>query len=409
MGIGAACVCGAAVLVLLVTSSLWFLFALLPETGKEARRIGYEDAALAFTGSRMREAVRKTIPVPEESITNVRSIVYQQDDRGETVIVIPRLSAQTTVRSRLDEDGWVSRRLGLIVIAYKSSGQGVNAQGVRPIRALGKVFQKVALQRLPLHPQAAFQLISSDSNGQSVAMYAQKNQGGIHGVISLQQGNFLPGTRGRTEGSYNSQETSFVSLQSDILSIIPNNFQAILETALAKDLGFQKTSPAILSDLLAIGPVTIAKRGEESAVGMFSEDSAIAERMNTWIAAEQSVRHPQRRAFALPDNTIGYEYIPGKVETSFSLNEGKNNCFPSRGYDEQVFLCGQGNAVVFADEEKIGDELVSFLQVAKRAWRGNIQGELLHAMGIEEGIKAIEYAGDENGIEVWIDRIVEGG
>lgn len=381
-----------------LTSSLWFFTALFPDDTGEVRRIGYIRNVLAFAGPEVEAVVEGSIPIPKEILQGFRTLAYQESDAGEVLVGVPKIQAQLAVSSQLQKESWSVHRMGMVLIAQKHPG-GYSG-GV--FEAMGDVLKKITLQRLPVHPAIVFQFIPDQGTGeQPVAIYVEKQQDNLHAVITTEEPLFSPGKSKVPEQNNTGQEVSFISLQTDVLARISKSFRAIIQSEIAKKLGFEKTNPDILGDLLAIGPMTIAKQGDALAIGIFSTDNTVAEHINSWISLEQSVRHPVRRAFALPDRTIGYEYIPGAVNSSFSLNKGKNNCFPSEGYDEEIFLCGQDRAVVFASEEAIGDSLVSFLQTAKTSWQGHIDGNLLNVLGLGGYFDSMNYSGEDNVIDVW--------
>lgn len=402
--VGIGTICLIALFCIFFMGSLWFFFALLPDASGQVRRVGYLESVLSVVPSETQHIIRESIDVPEEDLKGFYKIAYQDDERGVSLIGIPKIGRQATMRSKLQRESWSVRRLGLLLIAYKPHGNTMQeAQQKGVLFALRDTFYKVALQQLPMRPNMLFQMIPVSAHEQSVALYVEDQLEGFHAVVSMQETGFLSGKNERINRKTIEKNTSFVSLQTDVLERISNRFNAIIQSEIAKSLGFKKTNPNIIGDLLSLGPLTIAKKGDAVAIGVFLMSDTPAEYMNQWISAEQSVRHPEKRAFTLPDKTVGYEYIPGETSARFALNKGNNSCLPSEGYDETVFLCGQDRAVVFTNEELLGKDLLSFLQAQQAGWNGVIQGELLAALGLGSAFHRIEYSGEDSLIEIWMD------
>ncbi len=386
-------------LILLVSfsGSLWFLRALLGEMAGEYT-VGYKHSFFA------------EIPLPD-SVQRVRAsfipiisdkynrFVYKRDAEGEYLVGIPSIQHLFSIGSDLQAQGWQVRRIGWIVLASHTRSKSL--PGYNAIDAAGKAVRNLVRERLPFSPSLVLQVGSAGS--ESFSLHVEETIRGLHAIIHNQSSRFTRGGNVRAAKEKDLNGTTYVALQRDLLSFLPPQFASALEGRISESLGFVKTHPELLEQLSAFGSVGLALEGDSLAVGVISENSQVAALVNQWINAEQGTRHPTKKAFSLPDKTLGYEYIPGTSNAYFDLNKGNNNCFPTEGYDEHLFLCDRDRAVALANKEGVGTRLISFLQDAGMLERGIIQGEVLKGMGISNRFEKIEYIIVDDVIEVWAD------
>lgn len=384
-------------LLLGLSSSLWFLGALSGVDSPE-RLLGYQDGIWRRYSEiiAMIEGADGNIPV--SFMNQYSSAVYVKKGNEEQIIGIPKINKQFSVEKDLQAASWTTGRMGFIVVARKSSG-GFSSSTL--LSAAGRAIKSIVRERLPIHPLLIFQMGGSEDN--AIALHVKKSGNTAHMVLNTRSAHFAGSKHKRISKELSEKSESFVSIQRDILKYVSKDFSRIIEQKIAQDLGFQKTSPEILKNMLEAGPVVLGIEEEGISLGVFSTNTAPSALITQWMVAEQGNRYPVKKAFSLPDRTIAYEYIPGIVNPYFALNKEKNSCLPSEDYDEKLFLCGKDQAVVLAKTEQSGVRLLSFMDNGQAVSRGVLRGEALGVMGLSEKIDTFEYAGDEDIFEVWAD------
>ncbi len=382
------------------TYSLWFLHAATDSLPGDYS-VGYTHGLIA-SYPETSEALLGRISVSGTVLGQYASVVYRKGGDGEYLVGVPRLVSQRSVRYVLEKDGWQVRRMGWIIFARKGGGEN---QQLHILRAMLRMGSAISIHRLPFHPIFIAHLDTHDDTRQQFSVYVSRQHAGVHAVINTRSSIFFSGSHARIKADSNNIETSYVSIQRDVLQRITPDFLRMLEKEVRHSLGFQKTQPEVASELANIGTVSVALGGGDNdfAIGAFSASGAVADHITAWIAAEQGNRHPAKRAFSLPDRTIAYEYVQGKSNAYFDLNKEKNSCMPSENYDEKIFLCGEGPATVIATSDTAGKMLLDYMKDAEGRDRGIIQGKALRAMGLEKIFQTIEYAGSEDVIDVWGD------
>jgi hypothetical protein len=329
-------------------------------------------------------------------------VVYANFSEAEYIVGIPRIVSQRIIAEELTRDSWEVRRFAYIVYARRTKGNELPPAHMIPIRAMGKTILAVAWKRLPAYPQFIAQ---GTVSSQEFSVFVEESRIGLYGVVRTGSSEFrrVRMRRGAHDGESN--ETSYVAIQRDLLQVLPEHIKTRVENKVSEAFRFIKTRPNILEHVFMLTPeAVIATNGDSIAIGIRSIEQKAADYMHEWIHTEQGVRHPEKKAFYLPDNTIGYEYIPGSSNASFSLNKANNGCLPSEGYDEQLFLCAKDDILVMTSSDVLGEELLLRLADPGMLQRGVVQQGLVDAVGLGGGYKKIEYTVIDEGIEFWIDK-----
>ena len=383
-----------------LSSSLWFLAALSGMDSPE-RLLGYQ-GSIWRRYPEVAASIESSAGMPMTFIGDYSSAIYVKKGNEERIIGIPKIRQQFSLEKKLQAASWATDRKGFIVIARKVPGESAemfSSSGL--FSAAGTALKAIAQERLPIHPVLIFQ--TSGSGDDAMAVYAEKNGDTVHIVLRTRASYFTQSRHKRISKELSEINGSFLSIQRDVLQYISKDFSRSIEQKIAQDLGFQKTSPEILKNMLENSSVVLAMEDDGIAVGVFSTNTAPSALITQWMVAEQGNRHPVKKAFSLPDKTLAYEYIPGNVNPYFALNKEKNSCLPSEEYDEKLFLCGKDQAVVLAKNEQLGVRLLSFMESGKAVSRGILRGNALEKVGLSEKLHTFEYAGDEDVLDVWAD------
>lgn len=378
--------------------SLWFLRALLPENSGQYS-VGYKNSFLEYSPEikGIQESYANMLP---NGVGNFNRFVYTKNGEVESIAGIPQLIHQFSLAQDLQAQSYTVRRIGWILLASKRGA----VRSSNPFVAMAKTFGFVFKGGLPVHVQFVFQK-NGDKDNTSNALYVEENRGSMHAVVHANSSEFVGSHAKRLQVSSMQSEITFVTLRRDTFPSIPSGFLVAVENKLSELMHFTKTHPRILHSLLSRNEAVILSVKESSvALGVVSTDDTTASLVQSWMHEEQGTRHPQKKAFALPDKSIGYEFIPGTSNAHFSLTKGAGtHCLLSEEYDESIFLCGKDDILVVSNEEHMGNQLVALLADSKGLESGVIQGGVLNAIGLGSQLSKIEYSTTGNVIDVWAD------
>ncbi|MEK7499642.1 MAG: hypothetical protein AAB649_03480 [Patescibacteria group bacterium] len=379
------------------SSSLWFLRALLPENSGEYT-VGYKNS-FVNSSSLVRGIQEKYASILPIGVGNFNRFVYTKDGQAQYIVGIPKVLHQLSLAQELRAQSYTVHRLGYILLASKGSTETSS----NSFMALGKTLSAVFIHGLPISGE--FILQNSNTGSESNALYIEQNSSSLHAVVHTNSSNFIRGNTKRLPEKSTQPEATFITLQKNALNVFPTEFIAAVESKVSELMHFTKTHPKTLQSLLSENESVILSIKESSvALGVVSNGEKTAGLIQSWMDAEQGTRHPQKKAFSLPDKSIGYEFIPGKSNAHFSITKGVGTtCLPTQDYDEQLFLCGKDNILVVATEEILGNQTVSFLTDSTVLKKGVIQSGALNAVGLGSEFTKIEYSTTPDSIDIWAD------
>lgn len=387
---------GIAALIMIVgcTSSLWFLRGMwgpaLAETEFGYQRTAVSARFFAGSGKAIDQKIGALFSGKQDYY---QSVSYNADDSGEYMALIPRLRYQLTAKARLSTSGWHVSRVGWILVASRArpdAGIAMREYGLWSAviaQAKASVYGK-----LPLSPLFIFR--TKQAGMSPIAIYASREAGGVTGVASIDAFEFMASDQHIKHSNVSGEDTMIVALPSNVLAAMHSDFSEALERLIAQFLHFQKTAPALLSSLPAGEDIYLTKNATDIAVGVRTQGEAFGRTSIDAMNAEQGQRHPKKKAFALPDNSVGYEYVRAAADVGFAPGGTTNGCLPSERYDETLFLCGKQEAAVLASSENMGSTLIDFMSnIGVGEWRGYVPGEY-----------SLSFSGSDKEIHFWIDK-----
>lgn len=376
---------GLVIIALGYSGSLWFLRGIwgsVPVT----LEFGYQNngtisAFMRGQGKQVGELVNKTVGIDQKEM---KSLVYVQCANAEYISVIPGLGYQITMSKSLRSAGWKNiHRLGLILIASR----GDSAPSYSIYNAVISEAVAAIQQKLPISP--TFFLRSKSAN---VAAYASEVRGGIHISSTIDSFDFREEKNSDLLSfDTNTTDQLIFSVPRSLLDAIHQDFLGSINTVIAKNFHFQKTTPQITAIIPEAENIYLSIDKNDMAIGVRKHGDIFGANVSSSINKEQGQRHPKKKAFALPDRSIGYEYVPAATKAHFSPKENNAVCLPSRDYDEAIFLCGKQDAAVLASSNRIGATLLGFMGSSSKQWGGRIDTE-----------HSVLFAGNDKGVDILI-------
>lgn len=375
--VGSLALLTAVVLISGYVSSLWFLRGMWGSTPGTVE-FGYQNTTvtetfLANQGKEIGTIIHNKVGLDQKFLSRV---AYIKDASGEYIALIPSVLGQNMAKASLQASGWNVHRIGWLLMASKADGE--TSSDIRISTIWGGIIEEAKAafaHKLPISPMAFFRTQEVDRG--SIAIYASNKQDGIYGTASVDSFDFIASTQKEDiQKEVPDGNKLIVALPRGFLANMNEEFLGSLEGVVAQLLHFQKTTPRSLSAFPDGESIYMAINSNEVALGSAGQGDVFGNKIVAFMAAEQGQRHPKKKAFVLPDGSIGYEYVRGMANPKFVAQGSSTDCLPSNGYDETIFLCGKKEAAVVTSAQDIGRQLLDFMTGAStESWRGYVSGE----------------------------------
>lgn len=315
--------------------SLWFLWALLPA-----------NATLRFAldrtqPSQLEPAVPQYVPLAHdlEPLTKHSSrFAYALTPHEQVLVVLPALNAQISLPQSLAQAGWQVERLGLIIRAQR----GQKEDQARPsfTAAIQPALADSIGWHRPLRPLALLE-------SQGVTAIARRTHREI--TITVQPiGAIFPQTGATT--SQAAPDAIALVVPGSTLKQLPSSLILGWNSLLRQKLGFIKTKPDIMEELSHYSTVLLAVQGKTATVGVADAQAitTFASTVQRWSEDESRYNRPVKRAFRLPDGSLGYELVPGPPQLVFQPDSVAAACLEPIAGRATVTLCHHNNRLVVA-------------------------------------------------------------
>jgi hypothetical protein len=406
LGLYVSCIGALLLILVLSSSSLWFLRGVL---GHEEGIIefGYRgniELLKSFTEGALVQAVESRLGV---LMNDFYRIVYIRDAEVEYIVGMPRVSRQFGESYIMAQKGWKTQRFLWILTASRpingeSSIDGSSERSLSMLQGFKSQLRAFTIKDLPISPLFLAHLSTkSQLFDQPMSIYGELvSSKVVHIAISYDE-SFL-NFRRRSVDNKDLKNRLYVSIQSDIFKNIQSQVISSVDDLGARLLRFSKTNPSVFSSLPSHTPIGILLDAENVAIGLKANGEALRSLAKSWAVAEQGARHPQRKAFALPDKTIGYEYVPTLPKVNFESNK-EEQCVAASPYDEQMFFCGKSDVKVVASQDLIGAQLVEYLSSDQNNMSGTLSEKIVEKVLPGSLIKSLSFVGDEKGADIMAD------
>lgn len=144
-----------------------------------------------------------------------------------------------------------------------------------------------------------------------------------------------------------------ISVEANTLQEAPTESLVLLNSYLNKGLGLTHTSPSLVEMALSGGRFAVL--GDDRDVLLFTTELGGQQKalMRQAIEGEAAYDYPAKQAFALPDGTIGYEYVPDGEKVSFDRAVSQDGCDRIKVHDRHIWFCehADGSVIVTSSQE----------------------------------------------------------
>ncbi len=306
---------------------------------------------------------------------------------------LPRLAVQPTIAGRLRGEGWQVHRLGWFVVAERSALPHQSSYYWQRAAQAGASL----LTSMFKHPQTTHPLMLLEIEvgawpfiDQPYSALAYREQDGIR--VYVQQNTnpdqaFVKGRTGSTEPSDNLE----IIAPGRLLILAPESMKSRWDEQLLARFHFLNTKPLFTKVLSSQSLIGIAGQEDHLAIGVRQGTSEFTSQVREWISEELSYQYTEKRAFLLPDGTLGYEYVSTATQPTFRPSQSNPACTVTDASIE-LWLCSDGTQTVFATDANLGEKLLASLAAAD-SWRVSMPEQYLPQFPLA-GISHIMAQGD---------------
>lgn len=366
--------------------SLWFLWSLLPP--------GEIQLAVDQSNQAVTNPLIKLLPTEIKDIapdsTMSAKFAFSQSNDKITLLAIPSrpflFSSHQALINHFNDKGWNSYHLGLIIIARP--GQPADKQELdrlshawfrsarelikfdRPFRPF--IITEAAPGSIPFI-DAPIALIGHTKQGNTINMLTAPT------VSEISQNNIAKRTSPTRVNELQ------VAINSQSLSLLPAEMQQQWNTFYAVSLGFHQTKPKLIELLFQHETIYLSSQNNSSVIAISGNPQQFIDTIKGWVQAEEAYSRPQKRAFQLPDKTLGYEQVPGDPRDIFKYDD--NQCQHASWFTPQssksgvgpaplqenemlhLWLCKNGNQAALAQNKEAALEAATQPIIEDNQWR----------------------------------------
>jgi hypothetical protein len=368
------------VLILWVQTSLWLVWELVEPT---------KGTAIAATADWLEVEIVARQPILTPGVEQVRDylaqsrhLAWSQDDEEVVrLAILPKLTQQISLELKLEQEGWVVERRGLVLQAHlRSSSSGGQARQESNwqqshLRALRNISRPRMLGKKGEINWVAYK------TGQQEVQVAIKMEGQPASPAGRPEGSFK-----QLEASEVGDREMLVQAPGQVWQQVPAKWRELVEGEIASRLDFVYTKPNFLAAFARAAQAWLWLSGEEKVVvGIKDPLNAEAWRRQAeeWLQEEERRERSETQAFRLPDGTLGWEKIPGEAKELSPLN---NHCQQIKSW----YLCEQAEKGVLSNDRELA---LSQLSQEKSEVEVRIGGEWLKKEGI--GLESLDIIGNQ--------------
>ncbi len=392
--------CGLSILLVVIaplslSSSLWFMSGFLPDASVEmiigARHHRDFDA--------IRSASERLLLNHEDQAATVYFSRYVTgiQAKGTVLVGLPTLRYQFTARERLKQSGWQVERIGWLLRAQRGDNQQPGKNALQQAgRAVQFLFRHVAKQEQPFQPLALVAVQAKSlplfDRDYVAVISLNKDTISVKAAFDTYSWDSVPAGGIRATSAGLGSEQLFVLIPGKMFGRIPDKIFEETEARWLEDFGFRKTKPPLLSEFITQPQLFLRRSTREIAFGIEGDSQLFMKRIKEWFGKEVARDDPVRRAFNLPDGTVGFEYVAGKPVQPFTSSKSREGCEVATIRARQTWLCRAADFVILSSPDPVENDQ---MEVSDDGWwRINVPSQLLTS-AVFSHISRVEAEGSD--------------
>jgi hypothetical protein len=358
--------------------SLWFLWALLPQ-GEIKLAVNQSSQVITDPLISLLPPQIKDI-IPTSTLSS--KFALSKSDKKTTLLAIPSnpflFSSHKALTSYFNNKGWNSYHFGLIIVAHPNGNQKLNHLSGAWFRSINEL---IKLDR-PIYPLIIIEATPGSISfiDESIALIGYIKQGDTINVLTASAENEISQnniTRQTQQGEVNELQ---IAINSQSLNLLPAEMRQQWDSFYAESFGFYKTKPNLTRSLLQHETIYLSVQNNSPIIAISGNPLKFINTIKEWVQVEEAYSRPQKRAFRLPDKTLGYEQVPGDSRDVFKYddNQCQHASWPApQGFSGvkpkddmlHLWLCKNNNQVALAQSKEAALETANQLIVSDGQWR----------------------------------------
>jgi len=282
-------------------------------------------------------------------ISHTKRFSYVQQDSSTTIALVPTnpflFKARNQLINQLKQDNWQITNYGLIIIGNTTTTPTRHSLRQTTSQAIAKLTSR----QYPSQPNVianikanTWPLLSHDTA--LIGIITNRNRE-LKTIIAPRLSDIPPFS---ISGPPLPNQEDFLSFS------LPGATIQSVSTQLANDwnrllhqrLGFINTKPPLVDFLGKVQTSSLAITDEQTSLAIIGDPSYLNSAWEHWLQDEEAYSRPQRKAFRLPDRTLGYELVKGDSQPVLAQPDS-SGCRRPINETIKLWLCqnNQGLAV----------------------------------------------------------------
>jgi hypothetical protein len=352
--------------------SLWFLWHLLPEGNI---KIAVNSSQ---PGSQMVTESLSLSPLDGNTtklLNNTKRYSYAQTNEHSSIALVPKnpflFKDRNLLIDELRKQNWHTINFGLVIVGTNQD----STLSLPPLRSIiVSTYGKLISPQHPYKPIVIAQSIDGSIpplSGDTALVGVVANQSReVKAIIAPNLNNFpnfsISGPSLPSQSDYIA-----VNIPGSVIQSVSAQFSNEWNKVIYSKFGFSATKPSVISYLAVQQTASITITDEKAALAVIGDPASLKNTFHQWMQHEEAYSRPQKHAFRLPDNTIGFELIKGDLQPVLSEPD-PSGCLAPTSDAIQLWLCQNDKGVSLATTQKDAlGELSSISPSIQRITLGN--------------------------------------
>ncbi len=296
----------------------------------------------------------------------------------------------TNVQQNIQKNGWQAQSFGPFIYANKGPAATYLTAKTLLSRSAHGIWQVIVHMRHGNNPVAIIHIAQNSIPLADTTYDAVIRQQKDRVYITVTHPHSPSGAKISQEKNEEINQDSGLkfALSSTLLARIPNELQSASLQKIARDVHVTRKQ----ADLTKLIKESLFIAGQSNASGtgiaMMGDTVKLASSLQKIVVEEEGYYHPERRAFRLPDGSIGFELRPGEPTAAWTQVNG--SCGRYNGLEHQWWVCNNNSIASLGTSQEMAEHLLGPYDPA--IWMVNL-GKDTVPQNLQAYVKAIQAIG----------------
>lgn|SRR3989344_7730962 len=320
---------GAAIIAIitLTLSSNWLWWGMIPKDGEIAFSVESGAAHSILNTISAEKNTNESLASIGAFIGTSKKIAFAKKGNSQTLVVVSTWGNISKNESNLRNERWQFSKKANIFFAEKNKDNAflpakekmsnvfMASMSMWSVILSGKQpFQPIAIASIKKH---AFSGLEKNLN-----LVGQHYKKGVLVVVDVSDTNlikFNPKKGNETNDILMlfSDTRDILALPKELLAHIPRSEKKVLYSKVAEQMGLGKVTKQVLAEMDTLENIFIARGSKAAVIGTTKNGNTFIKALKSHIETQDGYNYPQKRAFKLPDGTLGYEYRPAAASKNW--------------------------------------------------------------------------------------------